>query len=295
MSNDVHRDPFKVDGPAQIGLSGGRSSARMLRGILDAHNGRLPPGAFVTFQNTGKEREEALVFVDRISREWEVPVHWIEFCGEYGSGLAWKLVDFASASRNGEPFEAVLQYYAEYRFVEKAEPPILPNPVNRMCSDRMKIKAAQWFMRVVQGFDAWDAYIGIRADEQRRHARMMSANEIGGNPWESVCPMFHAGITKTDVASFWSAQPFDLGCDSDLGNCDGCFLKHEDKLIRAFRAEPWRADWWDEQEAWTGQVFRIDRANYKTLKWVAEQMNKQIQIPFEVSADESLPDCFCGD
>jgi 3'-phosphoadenosine 5'-phosphosulfate sulfotransferase (PAPS reductase)/FAD synthetase len=286
-------DPFKIDGPAQIGLSGGRSSAKMLWELLRAHGGSLPSDAFVTFQNTSKEREETLVFVDAIAREWGVKVHWIEFCGIYPD-LAWKVVDFASAARNGEVFDAVLLYYATYRFVEKMEPPILPNVANRMCSDRMKIKAAEWFMRS-QGFDEWDAYIGIRADEQRRHSRMMASN--GKNRWDSVCPMFTAGITKADVNAFWKAQPFDLGIDSDMGNCDGCFLKHEDKLLRAFRAEPWRADWWIEKERQTGQLFRIDRANYKTMKWTAEQQAKhpQITIAHEALEGESLADCFCGD
>lgn len=56
-------DPFKVEGPAQIGLSGGRSSAYMLHAILQAMGWALPADVHVTFQNTSKEREETLVFV----------------------------------------------------------------------------------------------------------------------------------------------------------------------------------------------------------------------------------------
>lgn len=36
-------DPFLIEGPAAISFSGGRTSALMLRRILDAHGGTLPP------------------------------------------------------------------------------------------------------------------------------------------------------------------------------------------------------------------------------------------------------------
>lgn len=49
-------DPFRLDGPAIINVSGGRTSALMLRRILDAHGGALPGDAHAVFQNTGKER-----------------------------------------------------------------------------------------------------------------------------------------------------------------------------------------------------------------------------------------------
>lgn len=289
-------DPFKIDGPAQIGLSGGRSSGYMMRRILDAHDGKLPDDVFVTFQNTGKEREKTLLFVDRMDREWGLNVQWIEWCGVYGSGLQWKLVDFKSASRNSEPFDMFLRYYDDYRRIEKNEPPILPNVVNRMCSDRMKIKASIWFMRDVQGLSEWDAVLGIRSDERSRYARAMAANEKGANRYESVLPMYAAGVDHADVKAFWKSQPFDLGIDSDDGNCDGCFLKHENKLLRSFRAEPERADWWIAQEERTGQKFIKNGMTYKQMKWVALQMNKQMPlIPIHVADDEeSATDCFCG-
>jgi 3'-phosphoadenosine 5'-phosphosulfate sulfotransferase (PAPS reductase)/FAD synthetase len=50
------------DGPVQIAFSGGRTSAYMLRQILDANSG-LPERAVVTFQNTGREMAEILDFV----------------------------------------------------------------------------------------------------------------------------------------------------------------------------------------------------------------------------------------
>lgn len=289
-------DPFKIEGPAQIGLSGGRSSGFMMKRIRDAHGGTLPDDVYVTFQNTGKEREETLAFVDRMDREWGLNVQWIEWCGVYGTGLQWKLVDFESASRDSEPFDMFLKYYDDFRRIEKNEPPILPNVVNRMCSDRMKIKASIWFMRDLKGLSEWDAVLGMRADEPRRYASAMSANEKGLNRYETLMPMYAAGVTKQDVGEFWASHSFDLGIDSDLGNCDGCFLKHPNKLLRTFRADPERADWWIAQEERTGQKFIKNGMNYREMKWVAMQMNKQLPlIDTGDEAETAMADCFCGD
>lgn len=53
-------NPYLIEGPALISFSGGRTSAYMLHEILRAHDGTLPPDVYVTFANTGKEREETL-------------------------------------------------------------------------------------------------------------------------------------------------------------------------------------------------------------------------------------------
>ena len=54
--------PYFVPRPAVISVSGGRTSACMLRHILDAHGGRLPDDIAVVFANTGMERPETLDF-----------------------------------------------------------------------------------------------------------------------------------------------------------------------------------------------------------------------------------------
>ncbi|MFV1944312.1 hypothetical protein VPH49_26385 [Pseudomonas luteola] len=286
-------NPYLITGPAQIGFSGGRSSAYMLYHILEAHSGQLPDDVHVTFQNTGKEREETLVFINECVKHWGFKITWLEFDGSYGAGLSWKEVSFETASRNGEPFDKVLQYYADYRRVEKDLPPILPNPANRMCTDRMKIKASTWYMRDVLGYDHWDAAIGIRADEPRRYHNMMKANDENRNRWENVMPMFLAGVMHGDVKSFWAKQLFDLGIDSDLGNCDLCYLKSTDKILRALVDNPAAAKWWIEAEEKTGQLFRKDRPSYKTLAWMADQLGRQIPMDLNFE-DEDIADCVCG-
>lgn len=133
--------------------------------------------------------------------------------------------------------------------------------------------------------------IGIRKDEAGRYHRMMAANAKGGTRWDNVCPSYTAGVTKEDVAEFWQTQDFDLGMDSDLGNCDLCWKKGEDKLFKAIQAEPDRVIFWSGAEERFNQVFRMDRPKYSHLAWYAESYKGQLDA-FGHSEDIH---CFCGD
>lgn len=289
-------NPYRIEGPAAIGFSGGRSSAYMLKKILEAHDGELPSDVHVGFQNTGKERPETLDFIHECASRWGVKVEWLEYDRTWEQPEeqpAFRFCSYETASRNGEPFVKMLEYYRQYRDVTKDAPPILPNPVNRMCTSFLKIKVAEQWMKTI-GYLHWDAIVGIRADEPRRYTRMNAANEKGSNRWESLMPMYEAGVSQADVQAFWKVQGFDLGINSDLGNCDLCFLKHENKIYRALKENPSAGDWWIAQEERTGQRFRKDRPGYKEMQWVAVQMNKQMPM-FSADEEDSLADCICGE
>jgi 3'-phosphoadenosine 5'-phosphosulfate sulfotransferase (PAPS reductase)/FAD synthetase len=282
------RNPYFITGPAQIGVSGGRSSAYMMYKILQAHNGLLPIDVYPTFENTGKEREETLNFLKKMCEIWNFDITWIEYCREFNEpeSPSYKLIDYSSASRNSESFDKFLGWTDKYR-MEKNEPLILPNNANKMCSDRLKTKGAQWFMKS-QGYKNWDAIIGIRYDEPRRYHNNTEANENGSNPWDIIMPMYESGVIKLHIADFWSNQSFDLGIHSDDGNCDLCFKKHPNKLLRAIRAEPWRAEWWISQEKRNKQIFRSDGLSYEALLNFAK--NQQV---FEFNLPESEESINC--
>lgn len=223
------------DGNVQIAFSGGRTSAYMLHHLLEA-NGRLPDRVQVTFQNTGREMPETLDFVAEVGQRWGVPIVWLE----YRPASPWfERVSHNSASRNGEPFEALI---AKRKF--------LPNQDSRFCTTELKIRTAKRYLRFL-GWDYWTNCIGIRADEPKRIRPEGVRDKEQWTVWQ---PLVHAGVSKHDVALFWSRQPFDLRLPNVrgncwLGNCDGCFLKSEANLAALARDYPERHAWWEQMEA----------------------------------------------
>lgn len=279
---------YSISGPAVIHFSGGRTSGYMLHQILNAHGGMLPADVHVSFQNTGKEREETLAFVEECSQRWSVPITWLEWDGfENGSRsrCLYRVVDFKTASRSGEPFERMIQ-----------ELGLPPNPVARTCTANLKVKTSRAWM-LTHGYDEWDSVMGIRADEPRRIARLGNPkrDNSAGVPY---LPLARAGVRKADVLDFWRRQPFDLRLDpsGDMGNCDLCFLKSRAKIVSAIRREPDRHVWWAQQEAGPlGATFRSDRPQYTDLAREAEFQSRQRDLPNIETEDEALADCMCGD
>ena len=92
-------NPFAIQGPAVLNVSGGRTSALMLRRVLDAHGGALPRDVYAVTCNTGDEREETLRFLSEIERRWCALV-WLE--RDATSPGKVREVSFETASRNAE-------------------------------------------------------------------------------------------------------------------------------------------------------------------------------------------------
>lgn len=288
------RDPFRIEGPAVVSFSGGRTSGYMLHRILQAHGGTLPPDVLVSFQNTGKEMPETLDFIEECSQRWKVPVVWLEFSGFVPPGRAnpiVRVVDYATASRDGEPFEALIDALQ-----------LLPNPVARTCTAFMKIKTLRSYLRGI-GWDDWSIALGLRGDEPVRVARMRAPgrDNTGGEP---LVPLADAGMTVREVSAFWKSQPFDLRLPNMNGktmhsNCDLCFLKGPKQVLSLIREQPHRALWWMKQEQRIarasgdrgGATFRADRPSYAEMFRMAT--NHGELFPFD--DEETAIDCACTD
>jgi 3'-phosphoadenosine 5'-phosphosulfate sulfotransferase (PAPS reductase)/FAD synthetase len=276
-------DPFKILEPTCISFSGGRTSAYMLWRVLQS-NGGLPDDAKVCFANTGKEDEATLRFVKDCSEHWGVPIVWIEYKDAEKSKDRWKEVTFDTASRNGEPFEAVIR-----------KKNYLPNPVTRFCTIEMKIRPIANYlfskgMCETRSQGEYMSWVGIRADEPRRAAKIERER----------IPLFSAGITKEMVGEFWRNQSFDLGLPNFNGvtyhgNCDLCFLKGISQTMSLIQEKPERAIWWANMESITlaskpdGARFRKDRPSYASMMQYSKD---QIDM---FNKDEEAISCFCGD
>ena len=275
-------NPYKIEGPALISFSGGRTSGFMLHNIIQAHGGKLPKDIYVVFANTGKEAPETLDFVNDIAIKWGIKIHWLElYFGEERPIYRTKEVTYETASREGEPFEALVEH-RKY----------LPNPVTRFCTTELKIMPMKRFMKK-NGYKEWLNVIGLRYDEPRRVASSRNKKE----KWTNATPMNDAKHTVKDVSDFWKKQNFDLNLTNaygktPAGNCDLCFLKGMDTTLSILRERPEMADWWIKQEqkfgADKGATFRKDRPNY--IKLVDISKSQQ-----DLFNDDDQMTCFCHD
>jgi 3'-phosphoadenosine 5'-phosphosulfate sulfotransferase (PAPS reductase)/FAD synthetase len=281
-------DSFKIQGPALISFSGGRTSAYMLWRILQAHGGTLPDDVRVTFANTGKEMPQTLDFVQACEDRWGCSIQWLEYKEHAEPQQRWRRVN-GDPSRDGEPFKAVIRN-RQY----------LPNPVTRFCTIELKIRPMKLYAQSL-GWKDWVVAIGLRADEQRRVASTRARS--GKEGWENLTPLATAGITKADVVEFWSKQNFDLnlpniGGVTPHGNCDLCFLKSAATIGGIMRDLPDRAQWWIEAEAEaealaskpSGARFRNDRPSYAEMFKAMQE-----QRAFDFGIRDEITDCFCGE
>jgi hypothetical protein len=252
------RDPFIITEPTCISFSGGRTSSYLLWRVLQSNNG-LPEDAIVCFANTGKEEEATLEFVRDCGINWGVKIHWIEYTDAEKTKDRFKVVDFETASRNGEPFEQLI--------IKKK---YLPNPVTRFCTIEL----------------------GIRADEMRRAAKVdrsrvplvtagITAGDVG-QFWKE-----HSFDLKLS----------NIGGKTLHGNCDLCFLKGGNIILSLIAEKPERAVWWAKMETMVqssklaigdGGRFRNDRPSYASMAKFTDEQAK-------LFTDEESIACFCGD
>lgn len=232
------RDPYRVPGPAVVSFSGGRTSGYLLRRVLDAYNGRLPHDVHVVFANTGEEDVRTLDFVHRCATEWGVRIVWVEYHDECDG--RWREVDYATASRSGEPFARLLDRKGA-----------LPNGRMRFCTQELKLRPMRGFMRSMGYGDDWTNIVGLRWDEPGRVSTLRARDSA----WDVVCPLYDARVSKADVMAWWKAQPFDLTTPSYAGNCVGCFLKGRTLRDRAAREAPEVWERWAHHERVAGARF----------------------------------------
>lgn len=223
-----------------INFSGGRTSAYMLKIILDEHDGILPDNYIVCFQNTGKEDEGTLQFINECSVRWNIYINWIEYFRDDDGKAGVKDVTFGTASRKGEPFE---------QLIFGGKNPYLPNQDHRICTIQLKLRTVKRWM-VNQGFKKWHHMVGIRSDEQRRISKTKDPRI------KPFYPLIENNIYLSDITEYWKNSDFDLQLSNPaMGNCTGCFLKSEKTRAWICKNKPEDRDWWLMMEKQANATF----------------------------------------
>lgn len=221
----------------QISFSGGRTSAYMTKMLLDHFSDKYD--FIVTFANTGLEHEKTLEFIHNCDKYFGFNTVWLEaeINLEKGQGTTHKTVTYETASRNGEPFHAMIQKYG------------IPNPSYLHCTRELKLQVMHSYLRSL-GINHKDILtaIGIREDETRRVNKKAADVKIT-YPLIDLFPS-----DKQDILNWWSFQKFDLGLDEWDGNCKGCFKKSFKKIFKQLDSDPTVLDFHIEMERKYPQV-----------------------------------------
>lgn len=235
-----------------ISFSGGETSALMAKLLVE--NATEYDCIRTVFANTGQEREETLWFVEKCNDAFGLNVNWIEaeVSPQRGVGSRPKTVDYATASRKGEPFEAVIAKYG------------IPNQAFSHCSRELKSRPIhRWAREHGWAAGSYDTAIGIRTDEIDR----MSPNAARERLIYPLVSRFPH--TKPKVNEFWQRQPFRLELKGYEGNCKWCWKKSMRKHLTIISENPEAYDFPTRMEAehaftgagQTGEPRRFFRGN----------------------------------
>lgn len=228
-----------------------------------------------TFENTGKEDEKTLEFVDRCDREFGWNVVWLEavFYPNERKAPTHRVVNFETASRDGEPFKQLVEKYGIQNMAYKdctkylkllpkmsylRSIGLLDFPTFTRLSNSTKAKDKE---RLAKFRGTYQTSVGIRADEKHRINRDTATRENNIYPLVDIIQ-----VNKKFILDFWGRQPFDLEIDEDFGNCVLCFKKSIKQLVRQVQKQPRVLDWYEEMEAKFGGV----KAPLEPRKWFRE-------------------------
>ena len=178
----------------------------------------------VCFANTGQEHPATLDFIRDCDEYFKFGTVWLEAVFTHGErvGVRHRIVDYHTASRNGEPFEELVRKHG------------IPNAASPICTGRLKINAMEsWWHREL-GWEkgSFDTAIGIRADEVDRVS-------VHAKKHRFIYPLVTWGYTKDRVKDECEKWPFDLRIPGDhYGNCVWCWKKSLRKLMTIAKHTP---------------------------------------------------------
>lgn len=194
-----------------VSVSGGETSGYMAKWCKD-NLSWLFDMKFI-FANTGEEHPRTLEFVHQLDQEFHLNLIWVEadVHPKKGIGTKHKIVDYYTASRNGEPLRNIVRKYGIFN---KSYP---------HCTRESKIQPINDWKMTNDWSDCYTA-IGIRVDEMDRMA-------VDAETKRFIYPLVEFNpVNKQMVKQYWKDQSFKLGIPEHYGNCKTCWKKSDRKL-----------------------------------------------------------------
>ena len=235
-----------------VSFSGGETSAFMAQWLNRNYEKYGYENIVFVFANTGLESERTLEFVEKCDKHFQLNVQWIEaeVIYEYKKGTRFYMTNFDEASRNGEPFEAVIKKYG------------IPNQANPQCTRELKGAPISAFGKQYFNGEKYHTAIGIRNDEiDRMNAK---AKQMG-----FIYPLINSRmipVNKPMINFYWRNMPFRLELKGYQGNCKTCWKKADKKLYQIAKENPNAFDFMKKMEEKYGNFFPKQRIE----KWLSE-------------------------
>lgn len=225
-----------------VSFSGGETSAYMAQWLWN--NKRDEYEMVFVFANTGSENEETLQFVQNCEDYFGFPVVWIEalVININGKATYFSRTDYRNASRDGQPFEAVIQKYG------------IPNQMFPHCTRELKSQPIHAYVKSL-GWEDYYTAIGIRIDEIDRMNAKYKENKY-------MYPLIHKEMrpmTKPKINFWWSQQTFRLNLKGYQGNCVSCWKKADNKLFQIARENEHNFDFMGKMELRYGKFIPESR------------------------------------
>jgi len=240
-----------------ISFSGGESSAFMTKWLLENKSDQYEMK--VVFANTGEENEKTLEFIDKCDRLFGFDLTWVECVTnpENRKGVTANVVNFKTASRNGEPFDVMIAKHG------------IPNQEVPHCTRELKTRTIEAYLKSI-GWKNYYRAIGIRIDElDRINPNWKKERIIYPLISKDFCPM-----TKPSINRFWRGQSFRLELKGYEDNCKVCWKKTLRKLLTIAKHNPERFD-----------NFKIWEGKYENYIPITRRNNENIKLPIRFFRD----------
>lgn len=265
-------------------VSGGRASAMMARHIQTSEKYREYNKVYV-FCNTGMERPETIQFLKDIEKYWSIDIIKIEgvYSNTIGEGIGYKIVDFDTLNMSAKPFEGAIMHKNKGSFNG------LPNQEAPYCSGALKTIPAKKLCDDIFGVNNYKKAIGFRLEDMPKRITWAEIKEDKNRIFPLLTDYTYP-ISQYDLHIFFNLQAFRLRIHGDLGNCELCWKKSNNKIVKNIRFGSRFLYWYEKMEKKYGNTsFREKKSIVDFIKMAKEPYTKEFD--FDNDTDDK---CICN-
>ena len=218
------------------------------------------------FANTGMERPETIEFLKKIRQVWGIPLTLIE--GTYSNvmnvAVGYKIVHWPNLDMEAKVFEGCIMHMNKGTFDG------LPNQEAPYCSERMKTIPCNKFANDIFNGEKFIRAIGFRREDMPKRISWPEIKEDKNRIFPLLTD-FYEPIGLLELNAWWNIQPFQLGINSKLGNCELCWKKSDKNLVEVIRSGTRFVEWWKKMEDQYGNTSFRSRKSIADFVAMANQ------------------------